>query len=224
MVSIQEKNQLRRIPLLSIFGAAIVYLLWSIFSGPISPINQIAFKLIDNHVICFVLPFSISRAWDILLIGVFSFLLVKAGQYIKNKLWVKEGPLFYFSLGLAIFVVFVIGMAADFDIFSGFLALLYFVPVYVFVATWHWENSIEFDWFFSALFGILGGLFIGLKIGLVLGLLFGLILGFILAVVTTVSWLLKTILIHITYSKLSPGFKYRMKKRWEYSVNFVKGK
>lgn len=170
----KERNQLWWIPLIVSVVTGIVYLIIYLLTGSIPVIDKLV--LFKNAGDAFwglpaeyTLPFSISRAWDILFIFIYTFLLARIIQYVKES---ESKDTEDMLIGLVVSLVFGLGVGLGVSLGVGLgvgLVLGFVVNLVVSLAF-----GLVADLAFSLAFSLGVGLVFGLGVGLGVGLVFGL--------------------------------------------------
>jgi uncharacterized membrane protein YedE/YeeE len=155
----KEINQLWRIPLAVVVLTSIVYLIIFLIKGSIPSSSEIVF-FSDSEDPLFglprvlILPFAISRAWDILFAPILAFLFVWILQIYKSTK--DENP------KVDVFVL-----------IFGFIFGLIFVLIFGFI----------FGPIYALIFGLIYALIFGFIFGLIFGLIYALIFVFTYGIV-----------------------------------------
>ena len=175
----EEKNQLKRIPLLLMILVAIIDLCLEFYSGSKKEI------IIFSDVVgmnAYHLP-PISRFWDILGIVIFGLIGVELYQYTKKKINSKDAPLNNFWIGISVMFIFFLELLIDFTAYSSLLIVVTIAVILVFFVAMSKNNTYRYNIFLS----ILTGWVIGFLVGVPLGFLIGIIISFITFTIFSVA-------------------------------------
>ena len=193
------------LPVFLMLITAIVMVLIYLFTGHAPVVSRLTYECLETssngtdilNTWEYILPTTISRFWDIPIIGIVGFLWGLATKHLREK-WNEIDGMFVFQSGIyglfvVVFVVIFIHMHVS--AFSTFALVNAYglIGALIFSLVGKYKKDYGNNLFYSALTGLVSWAFLGLQTGLVIGFLLGLAIFMAYALVSLLGRSLKSL-------------------------------